>query len=214
MLQPGSASNSSHSTDTDETPARAGSVAAPPTTYSPAWVGPKKTHSLPDAAPGCRQISFLPMSKSWVTASCLRRWELRLDAAPVRLQKPLPFEEFEVRLEDVEICKRPDGSPWHLGQGSFGSGMSLPFSLLRWVAPSKQADACPHSASAWPWLPEWRQELPLICAVYKALKGVETVAVKFCQSVVSDKDKVRREPRYHPCSCAHMAIEFSLGASG
>ena len=28
--------------------------------------------------------------------------------------------------------------------------------------------------------------------VYKALKGVETVAVKFCQSVVSEKDQVRR----------------------
>ncbi len=28
-------------------------------------------------------------------------------------------------------------------------------------------------------------------AVYKALKGVETVAVKFCQSMVSEKDQVR-----------------------
>ena len=37
----------------------------------------------------------------------------------------LPPLEFKVRLEDVELCHRPDGSLWRLGSGGFGTGRHL-----------------------------------------------------------------------------------------
>ena len=37
-------------------------------------------------------------------------------------QAPLSFLEFQIHLEDVELCRRADGSLWSLGKGSFGTG--------------------------------------------------------------------------------------------
>lgn len=34
--------------------------------------------------------------------------------------KPLPGPEWEIPEADIQICKRPDGSDWLLGEGSFG----------------------------------------------------------------------------------------------
>ena len=38
-------------------------------------------------------------------------------------QAPLSFLEFQIHLEDVELCRRADGSLWSLGKGSFGTGI-------------------------------------------------------------------------------------------
>lgn len=32
----------------------------------------------------------------------------------------LPLSDWEIHESEIEICKRPDGSLWHLGGGSFG----------------------------------------------------------------------------------------------
>ena len=29
--------------------------------------------------------------------------------------------DWEIKPEDIEICKRPDGSDWRLGEGAFGT---------------------------------------------------------------------------------------------
>ena len=146
------------------------------------------------------------------------------------LQTPLPFDEFEIRLEDVEICKRADGSLWNLGQGSYGTGMEAwpcllhfnicAFGVLGQMMRYKQHDRAPNVNSTghvihcchlsrpdYPHQPGIHTRsacimLKLGCnmvlramlmnAVYKALKGVETVAVKSCQSLVSEKDQVGR----------------------
>ena len=33
----------------------------------------------------------------------------------------LPWSDWEVKPEEIEIVKRADGSDWRLGQGGFGS---------------------------------------------------------------------------------------------
>jgi len=32
----------------------------------------------------------------------------------------MPLSDWEIREEDIEICRRPDGNLWHLGAGSYG----------------------------------------------------------------------------------------------
>ena len=106
-------------------------------------------------------------------------------------QKSLPFQEFQIRLADVEICTRPDGSPWVLGQGSFGTGTIAAVCAptvaqcmhVFFILPAYHASIEASSFALMTW----------VCqpAVYKALKGVETVAVKSCQSVVNEREEVR-----------------------
>lgn len=33
----------------------------------------------------------------------------------------LPWSDWELKPEDLQICSRPDGSRWHLGSGAYGS---------------------------------------------------------------------------------------------
>jgi hypothetical protein len=35
-------------------------------------------------------------------------------------KRELPLSDWEIHESEVEICKREDGSLWHLGGGSFG----------------------------------------------------------------------------------------------
>lgn len=35
-------------------------------------------------------------------------------------KKDLPLSDWEIHESEIEICKRPDGTLWHLGAGSFG----------------------------------------------------------------------------------------------
>lgn len=37
----------------------------------------------------------------------------------------MPLSDWEINEEDIEICKRSDGSLWHLGAGSYGQCVSL-----------------------------------------------------------------------------------------
>lgn len=37
----------------------------------------------------------------------------------VQLPK-VPFSDWELRPEDIQICSHPDGRPWELGTGAFG----------------------------------------------------------------------------------------------
>jgi hypothetical protein len=32
----------------------------------------------------------------------------------------VPFSDWELRPEDIEICRRPDGRQWEIGTGAFG----------------------------------------------------------------------------------------------
>lgn len=35
-------------------------------------------------------------------------------------KRDMPLSDWEIHESEIEICKRPDGSLWHLGGGSFG----------------------------------------------------------------------------------------------
>jgi hypothetical protein len=37
-----------------------------------------------------------------------------------QLSQALPWNDWEIRPEEIEIAKRPDGSDWLLGSGGFG----------------------------------------------------------------------------------------------
>ncbi len=42
--------------------------------------------------------------------------------------RQVPFSDWELRPEDVSICKRANGEDWQIGSGAFGqvrSGMGL-----------------------------------------------------------------------------------------
>ena len=52
--------------------------------------------------------------------------------------------EFETRLEDVELCRRKDGTLWKLGGGSFGAG-----ELRQPTDPAPEPWSCDHHASQW-----------------------------------------------------------------
>ena len=36
----------------------------------------------------------------------------------------VPFSDWELRPEDIEICRRPDGRQWEIGAGAFGQVQS------------------------------------------------------------------------------------------
>ena len=90
-------------------------------------------------------------------------------------------------MEDVEICTKPDGSLWNLGHGSFGTGVC---ELCCAVHSQQTRTGCAGVLRSTTSSERNSQILRRACAVYKALKGVETVAVKFCESLVSEKDQV------------------------
>lgn len=42
----------------------------------------------------------------------------------------LPFSDWEIRADEIVICKRPDGKDWCLGEGSAGTVGSLVLVLI------------------------------------------------------------------------------------
>jgi hypothetical protein len=76
----------------------------------------------------------------------------RLTSKQVPLpQVPLPPIEFSIRLEDVELCRRPDGSLWQLGSGGFGTG-----GTLMYEPPDVGMGLLPRSGSASGSVSGWR----------------------------------------------------------
>ena len=143
-------------------------------------------HAQHDLIPARRWVSWdllLPFKPSLAGVRHCTALRCALSAAYVTLQKPLTIGDIKIRLEDVAICKRPDGSLWNLGQGSFGTG-SLAVLLIAISSKGKS------------WMLAWHRSLmhlddsALMGAVYKAVKGLKTVAVKSCHSLVSEKDQV------------------------
>ena len=66
-------------------------------------------------------------TRGWNLDGALSFARMTSDVDVPSLQIPLPPIEFKVRLEDVEFCRRPDGSLWQLGSGGYGTGRAVTY---------------------------------------------------------------------------------------
>jgi len=61
--------------------------------------------------------------------SACRQYSLGQQGSSIELPR-MPWSDWEVPGEQIEICKRPDGSDWELGAGAFGKVAPLPYLSL------------------------------------------------------------------------------------
>ncbi len=113
----------------------------------------------------------------------------------------MPWSDWEVSDDQIEICKRPDGSDWELGAGAFGKVGCVHHSATISTCPTGRAGAVLHGsqmqsqqcASVWVEVREQGYATPFgscsltvqchesvaVLQVFKALRGgVQVVAVK------------------------------------
>ena len=70
-----------------------------------------------DATPQMSPARQLPSASSLVTSSD------SIPTVPGKVAATLPFTEWEVEGDHLEVCRNDDGTPVTLGQGSFGTVM-------------------------------------------------------------------------------------------
>ena len=63
-------------------------------------------------------------------------------------KRDVPLSDWEIHESEVEICKREDGSLWHLGGGSFGQVFKAIRNGVQPVAGAAQHTVCPSPCSA------------------------------------------------------------------
>jgi hypothetical protein len=56
----------------------------------------------------------------------------------------VPFSDWELRPEDIEICRRPDGRQWEIGAGAFGQVQARAFRWLPRAKPRRQPAPTPQ----------------------------------------------------------------------
>ena len=150
-----------------------------PLTASAATSSPVTVTSQQSSAGASRHLTVRrPTNSRNTTGRGVYEAPIQSSDPPQAVQASRSIPEFETALEDVELCRRKDGTLWQLGGGSFGAG-----ELLQPNDPHRHPDLhqfCPAVAHT-----RLRR-----AAVYKAVKGVETVAVKACGVLLRQEDQV------------------------
>ncbi|KAI3429894.1 hypothetical protein D9Q98_010205 [Chlorella vulgaris] len=83
-------------------------------------VGSSGVKKVPPAAVGAEGVEQRPPSSSSCPLRSLSPRAGSEGAATRAFSTTLPWSDWEMRIEEVDIARRPDGSEWLLGSGGFG----------------------------------------------------------------------------------------------